>query len=66
MSHYVYHPDQLISPQAVAALKRSMERFFCPGFIGPLPVPPSKEEMDRRAQAFDRALKDPTTRILID
>lgn len=59
-------PVMVLSPQAMAALTRSMERFFCPGFNGPLPAPPSKEEMAKRAAAFDRALKDPTTRILID
>jgi hypothetical protein len=55
-----------LTPEMMAALSRSMERFFCPGFIGPLPAPPSKEELARRAEAFDRALKDPETRILID
>lgn len=59
-------PVMVLSPQVMAVLTKSMARLFCPGFIGPLPAPPSKEEMARRAQAFDRALKDPTTRILID
>jgi hypothetical protein len=59
-------PILKISPEAMAALTKSMERFFCPGFIGPLPAPPSKEEMARRAEAFDRALKDPETKFLID
>jgi len=55
-----------LSPEAMAALSKSMERFFCPGFIGPLPKPPSKEELTRAAEAFDRALKDPNTKFLID
>jgi hypothetical protein len=58
--------EPLITPKMAAALTRSMERFFCLGFIGPLPAPPSKEELAKRAEAFDRALKDPTTKFMID
>lgn len=56
----------LLSPAVMKAISASMERFFCPGFIGPLPRPRTKEENDAAAAAFDKALKDPNTKILCD
>lgn len=56
----------VISPAVMKALSTSMERMFCPGFIGPLPRPRTKEENEKAAAAFDRALKDPNTKFLCD
>lgn len=58
--------ELFISPAMMKAISASMERFFCPGFIGPLPRPRTKEENAAAAAAFDRALKNPDTKFLVD